>query len=55
LESLTLVELILDLQEALGVRLTDDELRGLRTFQEAVDVLARKVDELGAEKTPLPS
>lgn len=46
LESLTLMEVILDIQDALGISLPDDELRGLSSFDDATALLARKVAAL---------
>ena len=45
-ESLTLIEVILDLQDAMGISLSDDELRGLHGMDEVRAVLARKVAAL---------
>ena len=46
LESLTLIEVVLDLQDALGITLSDDELRGLRSLDEARALLLQKVAAL---------
>ena len=48
-ESLTLLEVYLDLQDALGVSLSDDDLRGLHTPEEVMALLDRKVDALRGE------
>lgn len=45
-ESLTMVEIILDLQDAFGITFGDEELRGMTTLEEARGVLARKVAAL---------
>ena len=47
LESLTLVEVFLDIQDALTINVTEDELRGLRNFDEAIEFLSKKVAALG--------
>src|ERR1700754_3600197 len=39
LESITLMEVVLDIQDALEITLTDDELRQLRSFDETVVLL----------------
>ena len=46
LESITLMEVVLDIQDALGITLTDDELRQLRSFDETIVLLSKKVGEL---------
>lgn len=46
LESLTLIEVILDLQDALGITLTDDELRSLHSLDEVRALLMQKVAAL---------
>lgn len=46
LESLTLLEVVLDLQDALGIRLEDDEIRGLHDLKEVHALLVQKVDAL---------
>ena len=51
LESLTLLEVYLDLQNALGISLSDDELRGLHRLDEVSALLVKKVDAL-REGTP---
>ena len=50
-ESLTLLEVYLDLQDALGISLSDDDLRGLHSLEEVTTVLVKKVDAL-REGTP---
>ena len=45
-ESLTLIEVVLDLQDALGITLSDDELRGLRNLDAARALLLQKVAAL---------
>lgn len=42
-DSLDLAELTLGLEEKLGVEIADEELEGVRTLQQAADVVARKV------------
>ncbi|HEY5035920.1 MAG TPA: acyl carrier protein [Chthoniobacterales bacterium] len=46
LESLTLMEVILDIQDALGLTLSDDELRALANLDEASAILEKKVAAL---------
>jgi acyl carrier protein len=48
LESLTLMEVILDIQDALGLTLTDEELRALANLDEASAILEKKVAALSA-------
>ncbi|HEX3816781.1 MAG TPA: acyl carrier protein [Chthoniobacterales bacterium] len=48
LESLTLMEVILDIQDALGLTLSDDELRALANLDEATAILEKKVAQLSA-------
>jgi hypothetical protein len=48
LESLTLMEVVLDIQDALGLTLTDEELRALSDLNEATGVLEKKVAALSA-------
>ena len=43
LESLALIQVVLDVEEALGVTLSDEEWRHIRTFDEAARLLERKV------------
>ena len=45
-ESLTLIEIILDLQDALGIGISDDEIRGVQHVEEVRALLARKVAAL---------
>lgn len=52
LESLTLLEVVLDLQDALNIRLGDDELRGLTDLHDAHALLLRKVAALGRGELP---
>jgi len=46
LESLTLMEVILDIQDALGITLTDAELTQLRSLEETAALIGRKVSAL---------
>lgn len=46
IESITLMEIILDIQDALGLILTDAELRNLKGFDEATKLLSAKVNAL---------
>lgn len=46
LESLTLVEVFLDIQDALAINVSEDELRGLRNFDEAIALMSNKVAAL---------
>jgi acyl carrier protein len=46
LESITLMEVLLDIQDALEITLTDEELRQLRSFDETIVLLSKKVAEL---------
>ncbi len=57
LESLTLIEVLLDIQDALGITLTDEELRALRNLDEARALLVQKVVALRDSAPPqsLPS
>lgn len=50
IESITLMEVILDIQDALGIRLSDAEMRGMSNFDQAVALLSRKVSELSGEE-----
>ena len=50
-ESLTLLEVYLDLQDALGINLSDDDLRGLHSPDEVAALLVKKVAAL-REGTP---
>ena len=43
IESVTLMEIILDIQDALDLVITDEELRGLRGFDDATRMLSEKV------------
>jgi acyl carrier protein len=52
LESITLMEVVLDIQDALEITLTDDELRQLRSFDETIVLLSRKVGELQKKIPP---
>jgi 3-hydroxyacyl-[acyl-carrier-protein] dehydratase len=47
-ESITLMEIILDVQDALDLVVTDAELRGLKNFDEATALLSKKVAALSA-------
>jgi 3-hydroxyacyl-[acyl-carrier-protein] dehydratase len=46
IESVTLMEIILDIQDALDLVITDEELRGLKGFDEATKMLSEKVAAL---------
>jgi acyl carrier protein len=46
LDSLTLMEITLDVEDAFGVTFTDDELRGLRAFSEIAELIDRKIKSL---------
>jgi acyl carrier protein len=46
LESLTLVEVFLDMQDALAISVAEDELRGLKNFNEAIELMSKKVAAL---------
>jgi acyl carrier protein len=48
IESVTLMEIILDIQDALGLVITDAELRSLKSFDEATRLLSDKVTALRA-------
>jgi 3-hydroxyacyl-[acyl-carrier-protein] dehydratase len=52
IESVTLMEIILDIQDALDLVITDAELRGLRGFDDATRLLSDKVAALSAESSP---
>ena len=52
LESITLMEVVLDIQDALEITLTDDELRQLRSFDETIVLLSKKVSELQKKIPP---
>ena len=52
LESITLMEVVLDIQDALEITLTDDELRQLRSFDETIALLSAKVSKLQNKTTP---
>lgn len=41
-DSLDLVELIMEMEEAFGVEIADEELEKIRTIQDAVDFLRKK-------------
>lgn len=49
IESVTLMEIILDIQDALGLDITDNELRGLKNFDDATNLLRAKVQALSAQ------
>ncbi|MEY2546329.1 MAG: hypothetical protein QOG48_1446 [Verrucomicrobiota bacterium] len=49
IESVTLMEIILDIQDALGLDITDNELRGLKNFDDATNLLRQKVQALSAQ------
>lgn len=48
-DSLTMLEIILDLQEALDVSIEDSELRDLQTIGDVFDLLTRKATESGSQ------
>ena len=48
IESVTLMEIILDIQDALGLVITDTELRSLTNFEQATKLLSDKVAALRA-------
>jgi acyl carrier protein len=48
IESVTLMEIILDIQDALDLVITDEELRKLRGFDDATKLLSEKVAALSA-------
>jgi acyl carrier protein len=49
LESLALMEMVLDVQDALGIVLQDAELRGLQSIDDAMKLLMQKVAALEAK------
>jgi hypothetical protein len=49
IESITLMEVILDIQDALRIRLSDAELQGMSNFEQAIALLSRKVSALSGE------
>jgi len=51
IESVTLMEIILDIQDALDLVITDEELRSLRGFDDATKMLSEKVAALSAHPT----
>jgi acyl carrier protein len=46
LDSLTLMEITLDLQDAFGIELSDEELKNLQSFSEISSLLDQKVKAL---------
>lgn len=46
LDSLTLMEITLDVEDAFGVTFTDEELRGLGAFSEIAQLIDRKIKSL---------
>ena len=50
IESVTLMEIMLDIQDALGLEITDNELRGLKNFDDATVLLRQKVAALSQQK-----
>ena len=46
IESVTLMEIMLDIQDALGLYISDAELRNLHSFEEATKLLIEKVNAL---------
>jgi acyl carrier protein len=51
IESVTLMEIFLDIQDALDLVITDEELRSLRGFDDATKLLSDKVAALSARPT----
>ena len=49
IESVTLMEIILDIQDALGLEMSDRELRNLQNFDDATKLLTDKVAALSAQ------
>lgn len=49
IESVTLMEIMLDIQDALGLEITDNELRGLKNFDDATNLLRQKVAALSRQ------
>jgi acyl carrier protein len=52
LDSMTLLEFALDLQDALEIRLTDEDVRELVTPKEAQALVVRKVEAAGRDQLP---
>jgi 3-hydroxyacyl-[acyl-carrier-protein] dehydratase len=52
IESVTMMEIILDIQDALEIVITDAELRGLRNFDDATKLLRAKVAALSEGSQP---
>jgi acyl carrier protein len=52
LDSMTLLEIVVDLQDALGIRLTDEDVRELHTLKEAHALAVRKVDAARRDELP---
>lgn len=52
LESLTLLEVVLDLQDAFQITLTDPELQNLQTMEQTVALITKKV--LALQEKTLP-
>jgi len=52
IESVTMMEIILDIQDALEIVITDAELRGLRNFDDATKLLREKVAALSEGSQP---
>jgi acyl carrier protein len=50
IESVTLMEIMLDIQDALGLEITDEELRSLKNFDDATNLLRAKVTALVEKK-----
>lgn len=48
LESLTLLEVILDIQDALGIALSDQELQRLQNFDQTMSLISEKVAALNS-------
>jgi acyl carrier protein len=49
-DSLTMMEIILDVQDAIDVTIADDELKGLRTIEEVSALLRSKLDSQQTSK-----
>jgi acyl carrier protein len=54
LESLTLLEVVLDLQDAFQITLTDPELQKLQTMEQTIALITEKVNALRSTKPVSP-
>jgi acyl carrier protein len=52
LDSLTLLEVVLDLQDAFDIRLTDEDVRELVTPREVYALVVRKLDASRRDELP---